>query len=81
MSIAILAAWSVILGLAMMSIGGLVLWAYGARRARIDFSAAGPEADATQNFHMKLVRWFFIYGVLVIALGAALLFWGGSILF
>jgi len=76
-----LAAWSVILGLSLMSVGGLVLWAYGARRVRHAIAAAGPEAEATRNFHAHLVRWFFIYGMFVIVLGAALLFWGGSILF
>jgi hypothetical protein len=81
MSVSELAAWSVILGLALMSIGGLVLWAYGARRAAASLTASGPEAESTSMFHTKLTRWFFIYGVLVIAVGAALLFWGGSILF
>ena len=81
MAVSELAAWSVILGLALMSIGGLVLWAYGARRAQSTVVASGPEAEATRNFHLNLVRWFFIYGILVIALGVSLLFWGGSILF
>jgi hypothetical protein len=39
----------------------------------------GPEAEATRNFHLNLVRWFFIYGILVIAAGTALLLWAGSV--
>ena len=38
-----------------------------------------PEAEATRNFHLNLVRWFFIYGILVIATGAGLLLWAGSV--
>lgn len=80
MSVSQLAAWSVILGLSLMTVGGLILWAYGARRTR-NVTASGVEAEATQNFHTRLVRWFFVYGVSVVIAGAALLFWGGQILF
>jgi sterol desaturase/sphingolipid hydroxylase (fatty acid hydroxylase superfamily) len=79
MSVSELASWSVILGLALMLVGGLVLWAYGARRSRAPIPVIGPEAEATQQFHTRLVRWFFVYGVTVIVIGLALLFWGGSI--
>ncbi len=74
-------AWSVILGLSLMSVGGFVLWAYGARMPRHAVLATGPEAEATRNFHLNLVRWFFVYGILVVAAGAALLFWAGSVFF
>jgi hypothetical protein len=74
-----LTAWRVILGLSLMSVGGLVLWAYGTRTMPNVVSAAGPEAEATRNFHLNLVRWFFIYGVLVIAVGTGLLLWAGSV--
>ncbi|MBV8060829.1 MAG: hypothetical protein JO126_05080 [Alphaproteobacteria bacterium] len=75
-----IAAWCVIIGIALMLIGGLVLWAYGARR-HISSSvvATGPEAEATQRFHQQLAHWFFIYGAGVITLGVALLFWGGAL--
>ncbi|HUY68634.1 MAG TPA: hypothetical protein VMV79_04975 [Alphaproteobacteria bacterium] len=75
------AAWSVILGLALILVGGLVLWAY---RARADAGAsqlAGPEADAARLFHTRLARWFFAYGLAVIALGLGFLGWGASIFF
>jgi len=77
MNIYQLAAWSVIAGLSLMLVGGLVLWAYGARQLAAPLQA-GPEAEATQQFHRRLARWFFIYGILVVAGGAALLFWAGS---
>jgi len=76
------AAWSVILGLSLMMVGGLMLWAYGARRratATSDF--AGPEAEATQLFHLRLARWFFLYGVGITIAGVALILWASSILF
>lgn len=72
------AAWSVIAGLSLMLVGGLVLWAYSTRPSTT-IAAGGLEAEATHRFHRRLTRWFFVYGVLVIAAGAALLFWGGSI--
>jgi len=74
-------AWSVILGLSLMLVGGLVLWAYGTRRTRASLVATGPEAEATRNFHLHLVRWFFVYGLMVVVAGAGLLFWSGSIFF
>jgi multisubunit Na+/H+ antiporter MnhC subunit len=79
MAFADLTAWRVILGLSLMSVGGLVLWAYGARRTGSVVASLGPEAEATRNFHLNLVRWFFIYGVLVIAAGTLLLLWAGSV--
>lgn len=74
-----LTAWRVILGLSLMSVGGLVLWAYGARHTGHVINIIGPEAEATRNFHLNLTRWFFIYGIIVIASGAGLLLWAGSV--
>lgn len=74
-----LTAWRVILGLSLMSVGGLVLWAYGSHRARNLVSVTGPEAEATRNFHLNLTRWFFIYGIIVVIAGAGLLLWAGSV--
>jgi hypothetical protein len=74
-----LTAWRVILGLSLMSVGGLVLWAYGTRHMRTVVTSMGPEAEATRDFHLNLVRWFFIYGILVITSGAGLLLWAGSV--
>jgi hypothetical protein len=75
-----LATWSVIAGLALMLVGGLVLWAYGGRRPLLPRAIAetGPEAEATRQFHQRLARWFFVYGSLVITLGLALLLWAAS---
>jgi hypothetical protein len=75
-----LATWSMICGLALMLVGGLVLWAYGGRRPLLSRSIAetGPEAEATRQFHQRLARWFFVYGSLVITLGLALLLWAAS---
>jgi hypothetical protein len=75
-----LATWSTIVGLALMLVGGLVLWAYGGRRASSSarFADVGPEAEATRRFHQRLARWFFIYGSLMIALGLALLLWAAQ---
>lgn len=61
-----------------MLIGGLVLWAYGTR-SNDSIIAIGPEAEATKNFHGKLVRWFFMYGIMVIVIGACLIFWVASV--
>ena len=73
-----MAAWNVVAGLSLMMVGGLVLWAYGARPRAGVALIGGPEAEATREFHAKLARWFFVYGVFVITTGAALLFWAGS---
>jgi hypothetical protein len=82
MGVSVLAAWSVIAGLSLMLVGGLVLWAYGARqRAVVVAPEGGPEAEATQHFHTRLSRWFFMYGVMVTLVGITLLFWAGSIFF
>ena len=74
------ATWSVIIGLSLMLVGGLVLWAYGGRRqsALRPIAESGPEAEATRQFHGRLSRWFFIYGSLVVTLGLALLFWAAA---
>jgi hypothetical protein len=73
----VLATWATIIGIALMFVGGLVLWAYGGRKAS---SAAlhadvGLEAEATRRFHQRLTRWFFVYGSLMITVGLALLLW------
>jgi hypothetical protein len=75
------AAWGVVFGLAFMLVGGLVLWAYGARRMTGLVEVTGPEAAATRLFHTKLIRWFFVYGVCMTTLGMAILLWAGSILY
>ena len=41
-----MAAWNVVAGLSLMVVGGLVLWAYGARQQRGVLLAIGPEAEA-----------------------------------
>ncbi len=79
-----LAAWGVIVSLALMLIGGLVMWAYGGKRPSVSdqlFAAVGPEAEATRLFHVKLTRWFFVYGAVVIFIGSCLFLWSSSILF
>ena len=79
----ITATWSMIIGLALMLVGGLVLWAYGGRRASTvgKLAETGIESEATRQFHQRLSRWFFIYGGLIVTLGLALLLWAASILF
>jgi len=76
------AVWCIILGLALMIVGGLMLWTYGTRRRKsAPRGFSGPEASAAQLLHLKLARWFFVYGVLVTLAGVALILWGSSILF
>jgi len=75
------AAWAVVFGLTFMLVGGLVLWAYGARRGAVRLDTTGPEAAGTRLFHTRLARWFFMYGVAIVTLGTALLLWAGSIFF
>lgn len=75
----LLATWSTIAGLALMFIGGLVLWAYGARSHSVaKYAEVGMEGEATRRFHQKLARWFFTYGALILTLGLVLLFWAAS---
>jgi hypothetical protein len=65
-----------------MMVGGLMLWAYGAHSQGTPSSGfAGPEAEAVRTFHVKLARWFFLYGISIILAGAALLLWASSVLF
>lgn len=75
-----LATWSTISGLALMFIGGLVLWAYGARQTSsiAKYAEVGIEGEATRRFHQRLARWFFTYGSLIITLGLVLLLWAAS---
>jgi hypothetical protein len=76
------AAWSVILSLSLILVGGLVLWAYGARQRETSVAAlTGLEAESARAFHARLARWFFMYGISVITLGIALLLWGASIFY
>ncbi len=76
------ASWSVIFGLSLMMVGGLMLWAYGARRRILSTQGfSGLEAEAAQHFHQKLARWFFLYGITIILTGVGFLLWAGSILF
>jgi hypothetical protein len=72
-------AWSVVVGLSLLSVGGLVLWAYGTRNNQNFQASLGMEAEATRHFHLHLVRWFFIYGISVMIVGAGLLLWSGSV--
>ena len=74
------AIWAVIGGLSLMLIGGLVLWAYGARPASVAVPGTGIEAESTRVFHTRLARWFFIYGTMALTSGLALLLWAGSVL-
>ncbi|MBI1272920.1 MAG: hypothetical protein GC131_02400 [Alphaproteobacteria bacterium] len=74
------AAWGVIIGLALMIIGGLVIWAYGARRFQQTTPALNsdnPEAEATRRFHSRLSRAFFMYGISAIIAGLALFAFAG----
>jgi hypothetical protein len=70
-----LAAWGIIIGLSLMMVGGMVLWAYGARPQKIRMSASGPEDEAAKLFHQRYARWFFIYGVVMIVIGTGIVFW------
>lgn len=79
LSFADLTAWRIILGLSLMCVGGLVLWAYGMRRKETVIAVGGPEAEATRNFHHHLSRWFLLYGLLISLIGGALLVWAGSV--
>ncbi len=71
------AVWDLIIGLSLMIVGGLMLWTYSARRRQrgegIVLSASGPEAEATQRFHVRLARWFHLYGVGLTLVGAVML--------
>lgn len=69
------AAWLVITGLALMVMGGLTVWAYGARPrgTPIVLTSSGPESEATQRFHVKTVRWYRAYGMAMTAIGGVLL--------
>lgn len=77
-------AWAVIIGLGLMIIGGLVIWAYGARHfkasSNVSLNSANPEAEATRRFHGQLSKVFLGYGVAAIALGALLLAVSGKYL-
>lgn len=73
------ATWSTIIGLALMFVGGLVLWAYGGRTSTMaKLADTGIEAEATRRFHQRLTRWFFVYGSLIIVLGTTLLLMAAS---
>ncbi len=77
------ATWSTIAGLALMLVGGLVLWAYGGRRATTVASLVetGPEAEATKQFHQRLSRWFIVYGSFIVTIGLFMLIWAASNIF
>jgi hypothetical protein len=81
MSILDRAAWSLILGLSLMIVGGLMLWAYGSRRrSSMPPNFTGPEAESARYFHHELANWFFFYGVATIIIGVALILWASSVL-
>ena len=71
--------WKMIVGLALMLVGGLMLWSYGMQK-RLDRNSmptmSGPEAEATRDFHTRLVTWFFWYGMGCVLVGLALVAWG-----
>ena len=80
----LLATWGTIGGLALMLVGGLVLWAYGGRKRSVFSNIAaiadvGVEAAGARLFHQRLARWFFIYGTLLVTLGLVLLLWAASV--
>ncbi len=73
------AAWGVIIGLALMLVGGLMQWAYGAKRrgnGDLILSSSGAEAEATQRFHVQLAGWFRLYGIALALIGAVTALWG-----
>lgn len=73
-----LIVWKMIVGLALMLVGGLMLWAYGAQRRTSDTALPamnGPEAEATRQFHTNLVAWFFWYGIGCVGIGLGLVAW------
>lgn len=77
------AAWAVIIGLALLMVGSLVIWAYGRARTtplQVLATLNGPEAEATRLLHTRLVRLFMIYGLIASSGGIALTLWGGSLL-
>jgi hypothetical protein len=74
------AVWSILFGLSLMLIGGLMLWAYSLHRPPLeDLQLKGPESDSARRFHSHLSRWFFLYGVVVTTLGLIFLLSAGSV--
>lgn len=70
--------WIVLIGLSLVIVGGLMLWAYGLHRRLQDDelpTIAGPEATATRAFHTRLVSWFFWYGLIAVLIGLGLVVW------
>jgi len=64
------AAWGIIAALALILVGGLMLWTYGGHKiAPTKISVGGPEAEATRTFHTHLSHWFLFYGATLIILG------------
>jgi hypothetical protein len=77
------ATWGTISGLALMFVGGLVLWAYGARRRSWvggEMAEVGPETEAAHYFHQRLTQWFLVYGSVIVIVGFILLLWAISAL-
>jgi hypothetical protein len=75
-----IAAWSVMFGLSLMLIGGLMLWAYSLYRPVTEhIDIKGPEAESARSFHGQLARWFLLYGVVVTTLGLIFLLSAGSV--
>jgi len=63
-------AWGVIASLALIAVGGLMVWAYGGHKiAPLNLSATGPEAEATKSFHRDLSSWFLFYGATLVVIG------------
>lgn len=68
-------AWGVVIGLALLVVGGLMFWVYGNRTSQqtVVLNPTGPEAESTTLLHLKLIRWFYIYGVCLCVVGGFLL--------
>lgn len=68
--------WGVIIGLALMCIGGLAMWAYGARRPVTAVSPATPPDTAMaeqHHFHRRVARLFVVYGAILLGAGLIVL--------
>ena len=75
MSIMDLAAWSLIIGLSLISVGGLLIWAYGDSLQASKPSGAQAVVAARKNF-MGLL----IYSVAMVVVGLVLMLQGSFFL-
>jgi hypothetical protein len=74
MSIMDLAAWSLIAGLSLISVGGLLIWAYGDALQAKEYqsTAKGSAAVAARRSFVNVL----IYSVVMIVVGMVLLLQG-----